>query len=85
MELATQVVPVPSTINNIKHRDSTAKYELVFRATNIPALGYRSYYIEKSESSRKTLKPQATPKATSSVTVIGNDVSFLRFENVILL
>ncbi|KPU73915.1 uncharacterized protein Dana_GF15795, isoform B [Drosophila ananassae] len=80
VELATQVVPVPGTVNNIKHRASTAKYELVFRATNIPALGYRSYYIEKSESSRKTLKPQATPKATSSVTFIGNENIKLGFD-----
>ncbi|KAH8287905.1 hypothetical protein KR018_006962 [Drosophila ironensis] len=76
VELATQVVPVPGTVTNIKHRSSSAQYELVFRATNIPPLGYRSYYIEKTSSSGKRLKPQALPKATSSVTEIGNNVRY---------
>jgi len=75
--LETQAVPIPQVLIDIKHRNSTAKYELVFLATNIPPLGYRTYYIERQESTESSKKPKALPKRTSSVFQIGNSVSYL--------
>uniref|UniRef100_A0A6P4EAE6 Alpha-mannosidase n=1 Tax=Drosophila rhopaloa TaxID=1041015 RepID=A0A6P4EAE6_DRORH len=78
--LETQAVPVPTAVINIKHRNSTAKYELVFLATNIPPLGYRTYYIEKLDNTEATGKTRASPKSTTSVTVIGNSHIKLGFD-----
>ncbi|KAH8402521.1 hypothetical protein KR222_002400, partial [Zaprionus bogoriensis] len=78
--LPTQVVPIPQSLIDLKHRDSTATYELVFLASNLPAVGYKTYYIEKSEDSKNKLKPRALPKKTSSPTTIGNDKIKLTFD-----
>ncbi|XP_052854491.1 lysosomal alpha-mannosidase isoform X1 [Drosophila gunungcola] len=79
--LDTQAVPIPKVVIDIKHRNSTAKYELVFLATNIPPLGYRTYYIEKLDSTEGNGKTtRASPKRTSSVTVIGNSHIKLGFD-----
>ncbi|KAH8282797.1 hypothetical protein KR054_009895 [Drosophila jambulina] len=78
--LEAQAVPIPSALLNVKHRVSTAKYELVFLATNLPALGYRTYYIEKTESSEGYKQPRQLPKNKSSVTVIGNSNIKLGFD-----
>ncbi|XP_016945443.3 lysosomal alpha-mannosidase isoform X1 [Drosophila suzukii] len=78
--LETQAVPIPQVLIDIKHRNSTAKYELVFLATNIPPLGYRTYYIERQESTETSKKPKALPKRTSSVFQIGNSHVKLGFD-----
>ncbi|XP_016964290.1 lysosomal alpha-mannosidase isoform X2 [Drosophila biarmipes] len=78
--LETQAVPIPQAVIDIKHRNSTAKYELVFLATNIPPLGYRTYYVEKVESTESSFKPKALPKSTSSVFQIGNSHIKLGFD-----
>nr|XP_016945443.1 lysosomal alpha-mannosidase isoform X1 [Drosophila suzukii] len=78
--LETQAVPIPQVLIDIKHRNSTAKYELVFLATNIPPLGYRTYYIERQESTESSKKPKALPKRTSSVFQIGNSHIKLGFD-----
>lgn len=74
--LESQAVPIPQVLIDIKHRNSTAKYEIVFLATNIPALGYRTYYVEKLDSTEGNTRSKALPKRTSSVTVIGNSVRY---------
>ncbi|XP_017042898.2 lysosomal alpha-mannosidase isoform X1 [Drosophila ficusphila] len=78
--LESQAVPIPQPVIDIKHRNSTAKYELVFLATNIPPLGYRTYYVEKLEGTEANKKINPLPKATSSVTVIGNSHIKLGFD-----
>ncbi|XP_014487574.1 PREDICTED: lysosomal alpha-mannosidase isoform X1 [Dinoponera quadriceps] len=56
---AVQIVPIPQSVQNIPGRMSKAQNELVFRATNIPALGLVSYVIAKSKTLEDT--PQAEP------------------------
>ena len=45
-----QVVPLPDEILNIPGRQSEARAELVFIAKNLPPLGFRSYYVQRSNS-----------------------------------
>ncbi|XP_033167145.1 lysosomal alpha-mannosidase isoform X2 [Drosophila mauritiana] len=78
--LESQAVPIPQVLIDIKHRNSTAKYEIVFLATNIPPLGYRTYYVEKLDSTEDNTRSKALPKRTSSVTVIGNSHIKLGFD-----
>lgn len=42
----TQVVPVHESVLTTPGRDSSAKYDLVFKA-ELPALGYKSFYYQK--------------------------------------
>ncbi|XP_032680589.1 lysosomal alpha-mannosidase isoform X2 [Odontomachus brunneus] len=54
----TQTVPIPQSVQNVPGRTSKAKYELVFRATNIPPLGLVSYLISKQT---QEATPQVPP------------------------
>lgn len=47
--MVTQVVPVHGSVLTTPGRNSTAKYDLVFKA-EIPALGYKSFYYQKKPS-----------------------------------
>lgn len=49
--VAAQLLPVPTDVVNLKFRASTAKYELVFMANELPPLGYKSYFVAKSDPS----------------------------------
>lgn len=42
-----QVVPVPEPIQTLHFRSSNAPYEIVFLASSIPSLGYKSYFVSK--------------------------------------
>lgn len=44
---AIQIVPVPRDIQSLHYRSSKAAYEIVFLATEIPPLGYKSYFVTK--------------------------------------
>lgn len=52
-----QLVPVPKPILSLPGRESSATYELVFQATDIPPLGYLRYYIQRT-TSRRILRQQ---------------------------
>lgn len=43
----SQLVPVAKSIKSLDYRQSTANYELVFQATEVPALGYKSYFVSR--------------------------------------
>ncbi|KAJ8675629.1 hypothetical protein QAD02_011415 [Eretmocerus hayati] len=49
-QLITQMVPIPQAILRLPGRDSVADHELVFKAENIPSLGYLSFYISQNIS-----------------------------------
>lgn len=44
-ELESQMVPVPEQVQSIPGSMSGAAVELVFKATDLPPLGFRSYYV----------------------------------------
>lgn len=70
--LPSQFVPIPQAILQLEFRNSSALYELVFYATQLPALGYRSYYIRTVTTTN--MKPQPQPPSTSSYTNVYNKV-----------
>ena len=49
-EIYKEFIPIGQFIVNIPGRDSKSEYDVVFEANNIPPLGYKTYYLEKSES-----------------------------------
>ncbi|KAH8306687.1 hypothetical protein KR044_006530 [Drosophila immigrans] len=76
----TQVVPVPIPVTLINQRNSNATYELIFLASNLPAVGFKTYYIEKSGKDSAKMKPKSLPKKSSSYTVIGSKIFNLTFD-----
>lgn len=45
--LTTQTVAIPAEILALSYRRSSAESELVFRAEDVPPLGYQSYFVQR--------------------------------------
>ncbi|XP_005189989.1 lysosomal alpha-mannosidase isoform X2 [Musca domestica] len=76
--LDIQYVPVAEPVQNLTFRESQAKYELIFLASELPAFGYKSYYITKSNGHH--MKPVPDPENMSSLIDIGNEFIRLTFD-----
>ncbi|XP_050460750.1 lysosomal alpha-mannosidase isoform X2 [Cataglyphis hispanica] len=59
MHPVTQIVPISERVQKIPGRLSTAINEIVFRATDIPALGLRSYIVTKKPQEELTEQPKS--------------------------
>lgn len=53
-ETPSQIIPIAQGVRNIQGRQSDATIDLIFEATNIPPLGYKSYYVQKTSGDRVT-------------------------------
>lgn len=45
--IQSQLVLIPQSVIDLPHRDSTSRNELVFYAKDVPAVGYRSYFVSR--------------------------------------
>lgn len=63
--VVSQTVTVPDGVLALNYRHSNAASELVFTASNLPPLGYISYFVQK--------KTQPTTTATPKVIMVSND------------
>lgn len=68
-----QYIPIPDAVHTLKYRNSSAKYELIFKASELPALGYISYYIEKIQEIQTEY--EASSKDIDGMVEIGFEVS----------
>lgn len=68
--ITSQLVPTPQSIIDLPHRLSTTTNELVFYAKDVPALGYRSYFISRIASIQSA--PARVKRLADPVT-IGSD------------
>ncbi|XP_063226460.1 lysosomal alpha-mannosidase-like isoform X2 [Bacillus rossius redtenbacheri] len=66
-EQRSQVVPIPDAVQSIPGRFSQATNELVFRAVNLPPMGYRSYFVSPSSSTARD--PQVFVRDGETVTI----------------
>ncbi len=46
-----QIMPVSTRVKRIPGRRGNASFELIFHATDIPPLGFKSYHISKNPAS----------------------------------
>lgn len=53
-DVPVQIVPLPKPVLLIPERKSAASYELVFSAVDLPPLGFRSYYVSKQRTKRRS-------------------------------
>jgi lysosomal alpha-mannosidase len=75
-----QVVPISESVIGIHHRKSKAAYEIVFMATEIPPLGYKSFFISKV-AEKSYVKGKPIVRNNPKVVEIGNDNIKVRFED----
>ncbi|XP_045462132.1 lysosomal alpha-mannosidase isoform X1 [Harmonia axyridis] len=54
VQIETQLVPIASSVLSIPGRKSEATMDLVFRASEIPPLGFKSYYVESVKKEEVT-------------------------------
>lgn len=52
VSVESQIVPIPDEVLALPFRKSNAMYEIVFLATEVPPLGYKSYFIEPKKTLR---------------------------------
>ncbi|XP_015121133.1 lysosomal alpha-mannosidase [Diachasma alloeum] len=64
VEVLNQLVPIPLPVSKIPGRNSSASRELVFRAADLPPLGYQSYHI--TERAGENVADDITPEAEVS-------------------
>lgn len=74
--LATQQVPIPESIRNIPYRTASAQQELVFQATEIPPLGFKSFYVARQSTPSLT----ETTKIDGQLVTIGSDTLKITFD-----
>nr|AYV99578.1 venom polypeptide [Dolopus genitalis] len=82
IQVPSQIVPIPSPIKELDFRSSNSSYELVFLASELPPMGYKSYYI--STLAHNDLVPEVmmvmdTPVNVDGIT-IGNKYINLTFD-----
>lgn len=68
--ISSQMVPIPQSIIDLPHRTSTSTNELVFYAKDVPAMGYRSYFITRTATTPSVV--QRNKRLAEPVT-IGSD------------
>lgn len=76
--ISSQVVEIAMPVRNLHYRDSAASMELVFRASNVPALGYKTFFISRSAPSRQPSKVE--PKLLDDIVTIGTNELSVTFD-----
>ncbi|RXG52060.1 Lysosomal alpha-mannosidase [Armadillidium vulgare] len=69
--LESQIVPLPNQILNLPGRTSTAGYDIVFYAEDIPALGALQYLVEVAAEDSSTKR--SSVQSRKMETLIGKD------------
>lgn len=68
-EIPNQILPIPQPLKELHYRESTSTNELVFQASGVPALGYKSYFVTRLSG----VAQANAPKRLAAVETIGND------------
>lgn len=52
MIMESQLIPIPMPLKNLPYRTNSAFNELVFQASNVPAVGYANYFVTRVTNSK---------------------------------
>ena len=74
--VASQLVSLPEPLKNLRYRNSTTTNELVFKASGVPAVGYKSFYVTRIEESSI-----AAPETITEPVSIGSDDFSVQFSS----
>lgn len=77
----SQLVPIAKSIKSLDYRQSMAAFELVFQATEVPALGYKSYFVSRimNEVQPHVILMKRNAKKPQPI-VIGNEFLNISFD-----
>ena len=82
----SQLVPIPTFVQGLPGRQSIADVELVFLAAQLPPLGSKSYYVEKTSqrSAKTSVKSKSKLKAVGrrgsrADSIISTDVIIVNY------
>lgn len=70
-EIPLQFVKVADQITGLEYRESTSEYDLVFKAENIPGVGFKSYYVTKTTTTNNDYISTVTQSTANEV--VGTD------------
>lgn len=78
----SQLVPVAKPVRTLEFRQSKADNELVFQATEVPALGYKSYFVSRiiSKAQPEVVQVVRRHKRKPLPIVIGNEFLNISFD-----
>lgn len=76
--IPSQLVEIALPVRNLNYRISSANSDLVFKATDVPALGYKTFFINRATSSQASSKIQ--PKLLDDVVTIGTNELSVTFD-----
>ena len=72
----SQLLTIPTALVNLHYRTNTATNELVFQATEVPPLGYKTYFVTRSGGSfKEEVTHTRNKRATEIITIGNNDIS----------
>lgn len=77
--VASQFLPIPTPLANLHYRNSESNHELVFYATDVPPVGYKSFFVTRLTAAN----PVNVETPTGTVTV-GSDNFQVTFANGLL-
>jgi lysosomal alpha-mannosidase len=71
----SQMVSIPASVKSLNYRQSSANSELVFQATEVPAFGYKSYFVSRimNKIEPTVIHIQRRNKRKPDPVVIGNE------------
>ena len=78
----SQLVKIPSSLMSLDYRLSKADYELVFQATEVPALGFKSYFVSRvlNEIRPEVVQIMSRQKRKPDPVSIGNEFLNITFD-----
>ena len=74
-----QLVPIAKPVMKIPGRRSQAAHELVFKATDLPPLGFKSYFVSKSKGSTAKTVVSSVSRFRESLNVLQSGLTFNKF------
>lgn len=78
-DLIVQLTPIPDNVLQIPGRVSDATAELMFHASEIPPLGFKSYYVKHGATNEdSTLQEDVSDKFNLNVGVSKSYIYFLK-------
>lgn len=76
----SQLIPIAESLKSLSYRASKSGNELVFQATEVPALGYKSYFVARIMNEIQPEVIQIRNKRNKEIVVIGNEYLNITFD-----
>lgn len=76
--IPSQLVDIAAPVRGLHYRVSSANSDLVFKAADVPAFGYKTFFINRGTSSLTSTKTE--PRLLDDVVTIGTDELSVTFD-----